>query len=68
MSSGAKITRELVRDAAVLIFPDGTRLVTAKWVTTCDDWRETAIGLVNFGWVHIGPSFRVTDSEKGEMT
>ena len=61
--SGPTITRELVRDPVELIFEDGKRYATQRWVTRCDDWREVApLGRVNFGWVELGKPFPTADS------
>lgn len=62
-----EMTRELVRDPCEIVFSDGKRYATQKWVTCYDDWRDTPIGPVNFGWTHIGRSFPTPDSVASPM-
>jgi hypothetical protein len=58
----AIITQELVRDPVELIYEDGRRFSTQRWITKCEDVRETSFGSVNFGWVKIGDAFPTPDS------
>lgn len=57
------ITRKLVRDPVEVLYGDGLRYATQRWITKCDDWRDYGAGCrANFGYVHIGPPFPTEDS------
>lgn len=59
----ATVKRELVRDPVELVFSDGRRYATRRWVTTTTDIRDIGGGVcVNFGSVHIGAAFPTSDS------
>jgi hypothetical protein len=65
---GLRMTRKLVRDPAELIFEDGKRYATQRWITTTDDWRKiNPIGWVNFGSVHVGQPFPTDDSVRSQF-
>ena len=55
------VRHETQRDLISLVMPDGEVLATERTITHIDDWRETALGPVNFGRVIIGPSRRVRE-------
>lgn len=56
------ITRELVRDPCEIVFEDGSRYATQRWITRCSDIRETPFGKADFGWWRIGDAFLTPDS------
>ena len=56
MADTPTTTVETWRGPCVLEFPDGTRVATERRVETVTDWRDTPLGLVNFGSVTFGPS------------
>ena len=43
-------------DPCVLVLPSGKRYETETLWITVDDWRETVVGAVNFGFVTKGPT------------
>lgn len=55
--------RETWPGALILTFPDGTRFRSERDVIRVDDWRETPIGRINVGFVHVGP-VRLVEIEK----
>lgn len=50
------ITREFRYSGVEGVWFDGRRFKCGAWVTRCDDWRDTILGPMNYGYVHIGPT------------
>jgi hypothetical protein len=42
--------------ACKIVWEDGSEWTTERERTRVDDWRETPAGLVNFGYVTLGPT------------
>jgi len=47
--------REIKRGPCELVMPSGERYALEREWHTVDDWRNTALGPVNFGKVTLGP-------------
>jgi hypothetical protein len=48
------VTSETRTGPCVLTTASGRKFTTEREVVSVDDWRDTAFGLVNFGFVRFG--------------
>lgn len=62
-----EITKKTHRGICDIVCADGRRLVSYQEVTSYDDWRETPIGPMNFGRIHMGPWRYVIEHPDGRQ-